>query len=120
MGKTVSFRSYCEAGDPTLFLDSFVLPGRFWQRKARDVRGNLSDAGQACVLAISAPVSPDWIIKSAPPRALLKTHSLQGGIRVASLDVGHYAELDVRDALERHLILFHLVHGALCHHLGRV
>ena len=55
---------------------------------------------------------PDWIIKSTPPRALLETHFLQGGIGVASLDVGHDTELDMRHALERYLILLHLVHGA--------
>jgi hypothetical protein len=43
---------------------------------------------------------------------LSETHFLQGGTRVAPLDIGHDAELDVRDAIERHLIVLDLVHGA--------
>jgi hypothetical protein len=43
---------------------------------------------------------------------LPKTHFLQGCTRVAPLHIGHDVDLEVRHTIERHLIIFDLVHGA--------
>jgi hypothetical protein len=52
------------------------------------------------------------MIQGSHPQALPEPQFLQGGTRIAPLDIRDDAELDMRDVIEPYLIVFDLVHGA--------